>query len=192
MGTIGDRNAPYHIAERLLKARRNKEAFEIYRKLAGGGDPNSQVFLGWMLSEGIGTTRNPDEAFRWFKQAASVGSARGAYACANHLLVQKKYSEAIPYLREAARTEFSPAVLWLGICYLNGRGVEQDIQKGLRLIEDAARLGNWMAKRKVATLKMEGRYGALAIVAGVLTLPVLIVRGLISLMIQGHSEKFMG
>lgn len=192
MATLGDKNAPYYAAERLIKAGKDAEAFELYRKLASEGDPNCQVFVGWMLSEGLGTPQNLPEAFRWYKQAASVGSARGAFACANYLLLQKKYDEALPYLRDAARSNFSPAVLWLGLCYLYGRGVNQDAQKGRRLIEDAARLGNWMAKRRIATLKIAGHYGVFGIVEGVITLPFLVVRGLLTFAFRGYSEKFMG
>ena len=192
MATIGDKNRPYHEAERLLKIGRDRDAFDLYLKLASDGDPNCQAFLGWMYSEGIGTPRDSVEALRWFRQAASLGSARGAYHCANFLLAQKNYVEAMPYLRDAARLGFSPAVLRLGLCHLKGSGVEQDVPKGLRLVEDAARLGNWIAKRSLTSLKIKGHFGLPGIAEGIVTLPVVIIAGFISFMIHGYSEKFMG
>jgi TPR repeat protein len=145
-----------------------------------------------MYAEGIGTTRDSTEAFKWFSQAASLGSARGAYHCANFLLAQKNYAEAIPYLRTSAKLGFSPAVLWLGLCYLNGRGIERDVSKALTLIEESARLGNWIAKRKLVGLQIKGYYGLRGIVEGVVALPIVIPAGLFSFMIHGYSEKFMG
>lgn len=192
LATLGDKHEPYYAAKRLLKAGRNEEAFEIYRKLAEEGDPNCQVFLGWMLWEGIGTPQNASLAFEYFKRAATVGSARGAYACANYLLNRRQFADAIPYLQASARLDFSPALLWLGICYLRGRGIRQDSDKALRLIERAAHLGNWMAKRKLASLKIAGYYGRLRVVEGLIALPFVIVVGLARFLTDGYSEKFMG
>ena len=192
MPTLKDKNAPYYEARRLIDEGRNDEAFELYVQLASDGDPNCQVFVGWMLVEGIGVTSNPPEGFEWFKRAANMGSARGAYACANYLLVQKRDAEAIPYLRRAANAAFGPATLWLGICHFTGRGVAKNSQKGISLMEEAAQQGNWIAKRKLATLKIRGHYGWPGIIAGVVVLPILIISALFTLMVDGYSENFMG
>jgi uncharacterized protein len=192
VSTLGEKNAPYYAARKLLKAGKEGEAFQLYSRLAQEGDPNCQVFLGWMLCEGIGTPRNRSEGFEWFKRAASVGSARGAYSCAGYLLGEKKDSEGVAYLREASRSGFPPAVLRLGICYLKGRGVVQDVERGMRLIEDAAGQGNWIAKRKLISLKIAGQYGFSGVVEGLIALPFLIAAGLISFMIHGYSDRFMG
>jgi TPR repeat protein len=189
---LREKNAPYYQARELLKRGKYQEAYAIYHSLAQEGDANCQVFVGWMLYEGCGVEKNQSMAFGWFQRAASVGSANGAFCCGKYLLSQRRYADAIPYLRNAARTDYSPALLALGLCHIDGRGEERNIEKGLRLIEDAARLGNWMAKRQLAGFRIAGHYGFLGFVLGLLSLPYVIMGGLASLAIHGQTDRLTG
>ena len=48
----------------------------------------------------------------------------------------ENFEQAFPYLQKAAELNYSPAYRYLGICYILGKGVKQDIEKGVKILEE--------------------------------------------------------
>ncbi len=51
----------------------DERLFRLQLKLAQGGDPNAQYYLGEMYEQGLGTEANLEEAFKWYAKAAEKG-----------------------------------------------------------------------------------------------------------------------
>lgn len=51
----------------------DKRLFQLQYKIAQGGDPNAQYYLGEMYEQGLGTEVNLEEAFKWYSKAAEQG-----------------------------------------------------------------------------------------------------------------------
>jgi len=47
--------------------------FQVQQSLAKKGDARAQYYLGEMYEQGLGTTQNLDEAFKWYAKAADQG-----------------------------------------------------------------------------------------------------------------------
>lgn len=51
----------------------DERLFQLQYKIAQGGDPNAQYYLGEMYEQGLGTEVNLEEAFKWYTKAAQQG-----------------------------------------------------------------------------------------------------------------------
>ncbi len=138
-----------------------KFAYDKYLELAEQGNGESQVFVGWMLDKGIGINRNTELAKYWFKRAADLGSAQGAFYYSLHLIQHENYEEAFNWITKAASKGDVPSIFRLGHMYVHGRGTKTDLKKGLYYLKIAAKQGNIYAKRELAVLDMQGRRGLL-------------------------------
>jgi uncharacterized protein len=182
----------YQSAKTLLDRKQYVEAFEAYRNLAIAGDPQCQVFLGWMHHEGIGTVRDQDQARVWFEKAATLGSKEGAFYCGRSAAAVGRHEEAVGWFRKAASQEYGPALLWLGLSHVRGHGVQRDMEKGISFLERAAKAGNYFARRELALLMIRGKLGFSAIPLGLVLLPYAIVAGIVSVVWKGHSKELIG
>lgn len=53
----------------------DERLFQVQQSLASKGDARAQYYLGEMYEQGLGTTQNFDEAFKWYAKAADQGDA---------------------------------------------------------------------------------------------------------------------
>jgi TPR repeat protein len=182
----------YSNAKKLLGEKRYEEAFQAYRMLANAGDPQCQVFLGWMYHEGLGTARDVVEARAWFEKAAVLGSKEGAFYCGRSAAASGKQEEAVEWFRKAASQEYGPALLWLGLAYVRGHGAPEDLPRGIAYLELAAKTGSYFAKRELAWLMIRGRLGVSSIPIGAMLLPYSVIAGIVSALWKGDSDKLIG
>jgi hypothetical protein len=67
--------------------------------------------------------------------------------------IPERCQEGRHYIEVAASKNSSEAMLWLGRLYFQGLGIEKNRQKGISLMESAARDGNVHAMRYLAVLR---------------------------------------
>lgn len=75
------------------------------------------------------------------------------------LYAKEKYEEAKEFLERAAEEGNADAKALLGKMYVLGRGVGQDVKKGIDYLEDAAERGSSYAMSELGVLYVEGRHG---------------------------------
>lgn len=75
------------------------------------------------------------------------------------LYVKEKYEEAKEFLERAAEEGNADAKALLGKMYVLGRGVGQDVKKGIEYLEDAAERGSSYAMSELGMLYVEGKHG---------------------------------
>jgi TPR repeat protein len=182
----------YERARRLLDSGKAAEAYVLYYELAREGDPNCQVFVGWMTYDGHGVRKDEVLGLEWFARAAALGSAAGAFYCGRHAARIKNYSEALRFFGQAAEKQYSPALLWLGLSHIRGYGVPINLERGLGYLKRAAEAGNFLARRELAVMMIKGKLGTANIVPGLLLLPYYVVAALVDGLSKGYSEKLMG
>ena len=73
---------------------------------------------------------------------AANAEAAAWYAEGKKYMNQNDWKQAVPYFEKAAAKGHDGALVNLGVAYLEGRGVKQDIVYGCRLMEQAAEVGN--------------------------------------------------
>lgn len=185
-------SSEYETAQKLLKENRYNEALAIYERLAELGDPECQVFAGWMRHEGLGGDRDDERAFMWFEKAANLGSSAGAFYYGRLLGSTNRFVDALRWYGVSAAADYAPAAYWLGRMYVRGEGVEVDISKGVEYLERASRLGNLWAAQELSVLMISGKLGSWRVAKGLCLFPVVLVRILIELIYRGYSNRLIG
>ena len=62
--------APANQAEQLCMEGKYEEAVPLFKEYAEQGDARAQKNLGYCYEKGIGTSKNEQEAFRWYMKSA--------------------------------------------------------------------------------------------------------------------------
>jgi TPR repeat protein len=144
------------------------EAVVWMRKAADLGNADAQHFLGQVYSNGLGGVRDFCDPMRLYGRAGNGHKAADGRKPTNSSLlfpagmdIQKNEAEAVLWLERAARSGQIYAQLDLGQRCLSGQGVEQDIERGLKLLQDSAKGGCSKAHLALARqfLAVDGKVG---------------------------------
>ncbi|MCT7319367.1 sel1 repeat family protein [Ralstonia sp. CHL-2022] len=179
-------------ASKLCKRGDYSKAYEIYYKLAQSGHSESQVFLGWMYSQGKGVRASPEEAEHWYTRAAKLRSASGAFYLGGLLARQGRFNDAIAWYKKSANAGYSPSQFRLGVAYLEGRGVPKDLDMAVHYLEVAKRNGNVFAWRNLAVLDIKGRRGMLRRIIGIIDFSTMFLSGVVGALWNPHSDDLRG
>ena len=124
--------------------------------------PDAAVIL---QQDGINilATRNLDDDFAHWKQAAEQGDADGLYYMGVYYgtgdVVAQDYKKSITYLEQAADKGHLDAIFQLGVYYMFGFGVEKDMHKAIQLFELAADNDHCEAAAWAGQIYESGTYG---------------------------------
>ena len=134
------------------------KAFYLYKQSAELGNPRGELSLSQAYLTGRGTGIDVDAAMDWLDKAEKHGNpeieeAKTAFPQLMCLMGMdmlgdgSKSGKQDPALgakliQYAAKMDYDPAVYALGMLYLNGKGVERDLETGLELLKKSAANGN--------------------------------------------------
>ena len=131
-------------------------AEHCFRRLAEGGDPAAQWWLGVSYQYGVGAPKDRKNALRWFRQAARQGNAR-AQESLRATEDSAAGGEDSEKLQIAAEQGSAQAQYRLGYRYWNGDGVERDERQAADWFDRAARQGLAPAQRMLGRCYEQGR-----------------------------------
>lgn len=125
------------------------------------GDVNAERSLGVMYLQGNGVTRDPAQAFTWFKKAADGGNRDAAYQLASMYEagrgVPRDVTQSTAWYRKAALLGDVDAQVKAGMAYENGTGVDADMDQGLSWYRKAAEGGSAWAQNRLGWLYGMGK-----------------------------------
>lgn len=132
----------FHTLELTMKQFLKSEEEKLLEK-AEDGDANAQFTLGCKYYfSGDRPKYSFTEARRWFKKAAGNNHPDAQYVlgliCSEENIEPHDLSEAENYFLEAAKLGHYEAQYELGKMYFLGKGVDRDIQEGIKWLEKAA------------------------------------------------------
>ena len=131
-------------------------AERCFRRLAEGGDPAAQWWLGVSYQYGVGAPKDRKNALRWFRQAARQGNAR-AQESLRAMEDSAAGGEDPEKLQIVAEQGSAQAQYRLGCRYWNGDGVERDARQAADWFDRAARQGLAPAQRMLGRCYEQGR-----------------------------------
>ncbi len=138
-----------------------RSGFGLLKQAASLGLVAAHEWLGAMYDYGLGTRRNRKLSLKHYLIAALAGLSNGEYHVRvfyyEGVAVQKNYRTAVSWLQKASDHNDTVATYWLGQCYLHGRGVRRDRQKGFALELDAAKRMVVEAQYSVALCYQKGQ-----------------------------------
>ena len=118
------------------------EGVRWIRAAAENGNIDAQVNMGVFYSGGIGVKVDAEldefeEAIRWFKMAADAGSIEAKYWLGGTYW-GKDDERSFYYFKTATENGYPVAKYYLALFYLNGKVVEKDEEKAIRMLREAA------------------------------------------------------
>ena len=157
----GDREALYWLAHRLDDGegvrRDRRAAVSLWRRAAHLGDASSWYCLGLSYELGEGVRQSWPRALACYRAAARRGDDDASYEIASHYRWEKKDSRRrVPWLRKAMDLGHNVARCELGIHYIYGDGVRQDMALGARLYRRSAEQGYGRAMYLLGLCYLEG------------------------------------
>lgn len=128
---------------------------------AQSGDINAERSLGVMYLQGNGVSRDPNQAFTWFKKAADGGNRDAAYQLALMYEagrgVPRDATQATAWYRKAALLGDVDAEVKSGMAYENGTGVDASMDQGIFWYRKAAEQGSAWAQNRLGWLYGMGK-----------------------------------
>ena len=135
------------------------EAMRWYRVAADQGNPQAQVQIGNLYTDGQGVAQDYGEAMGWFQKAA----VQGNYEAQNNIGwfylsawgVTQDYGEAMRWFRLAADQGNEIAQRNIAMMYVQGLGVPADKDEAIRWFKKAAAAGDDESKDALKQLGAE-------------------------------------
>lgn len=129
-----------------------EKALYWYRMGAEQNDRDCIANIGLMYLDGCGVAKNCEKALAFLKRSSNLGNPVASYWIGrmyenNSVITEKPFVEAVKYwnLALAQNKVYSPAMNRLALCYMNGNGVTQDLDKAEQLLKRSMELGNKQA-----------------------------------------------
>ena len=119
------------------------ESLRLVKESANQGFAKAQSQLAGVYDFGLmGISKDHEEAMKWFWKAAEQGDADGQHNVGLEFFGNGDYNEAFKWFEKSAAQGNAGALLFLGVCYLEGKGVKQNESIGYDYIKQSAELGN--------------------------------------------------
>ncbi|MDR1053881.1 MAG: hypothetical protein LBL39_06860 [Planctomycetaceae bacterium] len=106
-----------------------KEAFEIFHRLAEQGDAKAQVLLAACYLEGKGTAKDEKVAFDWTMKSAKQGFSSGQMILGAFYIEYKDIKRGVEWQIKAAKQGNVSAQLIVAADYLEGIGVKKNLEQ---------------------------------------------------------------
>ena len=141
-------------------------AERCFRRLADGGDPAAQWWLGTAYARGWGAEKDEAQAVEWFRKAARQGYAPAQRKTGSADRTPEQWYEQyeketdrdrrLVYLKKAAEQDHAEAQCQLGDCFYLGQGVEKDLAQAAHWYRKAAEQGHVGAQLSLADCYANG------------------------------------
>lgn len=134
--------------------------YPAIKKASEAGDAAALIKAGICAREGIGRSRDEDEAFRIFQRAADAGDPLGMFylaICHDYGAgTAKDADEAVAWAKKSAEKKHPKGMAFLGLLYTRGHGTKASITEGFRLVNEAAQTGDGYAEVMLGFLLSKG------------------------------------
>jgi len=166
-GNAEARNSLAFLYQEGLGVERDEtKAFKLFKNAASAGSVNAQFQTGVCYETGSGVKKDLRKAAEWFGKAAEQGDSFAMerlgmiYSLgADGMAVQPELS--FKWFLDAALLGMLGAMHCVGVCYIDGFGVEKDAEEGKKWLRLASSSGNETSKALLAEIEGgAGGFGA--------------------------------
>lgn len=153
-----DADAMYALGRVILKKKNNPpQAIYWYDRAAQNGHPDAMIDMGAVYLFGFHVQRSVENAVYWYRKAAEKNNPV-AYHNLGFLCLQDQqtHDTAFRFFRKAADLGYADAAYMLGILFLQGIGVEKNVELALENLTNSFELGKDYAARPIGDLYFQG------------------------------------
>lgn len=125
----------------LLNDKDPEGSIKWFKKAAAEGDVSAQMFMAASYMYGVGVKQNPDVARKYYIDAAKQGNSIAQFALAEYFIDSRHSANTqlgLIWLGKSAAAGNLNAMTKLGLLYIEGNKVDQDVARGVDLLNKAA------------------------------------------------------
>ncbi|MCR8960562.1 sel1 repeat family protein [Variovorax sp. S2] len=163
-------------------------AFDLYRLLADDGHVESQVFVAWTLSQGIGCQKDESQAAVYYERAATHGHSLGCFYFGRWLTRAGDHARAYRFYAMGAERRHLPSMFRVGYSLAHGKGVSVDLHRSYNVLKEAAMRGHAFALRELGLQDLRGRRGVAWQPVGLVEVVAAVCWGFMVSMLNDDSE----
>ena len=167
-------------------------AFDLYKQLADEGHAESQIFTAWMLSQGIGCTKDGAQAASYYERAAALGNPTGCFYFGRWLTTMGEHARAYGFYSQGAQSKHLPSIFRVGHSLARGKGVDIDLRRAYENLKAAAMQGHAYALREMAVQDLRGGRGLLWMPIGLLEFALALGWGVAVSLFNKNSDLLRG
>ena len=190
MNKIEDKEL-FNKAKQFYTNKDYQKAFDIYNDLASAGSVSSQRFIGWMHYLGEGVKEDISKAEFWMEKAANENDIEAQFGLGKIYTRKGDYEKSVLWYRKSSDGGFTPAIYRLGMMYLFGKGVDQDVKVSIELFKTGYEKKHIHSGMSYAKLLLKGSNGILGSVRGALIYMKMAVSIFITVATDINSKRLM-
>lgn len=167
-------------------------AFDLYKQLADSGHAESQVFIAWMLSQGIGCSTSEAQAAAYYELAAALGHPVGSFHFGRWLTKAGEHKKANGFYLRGMQGQHLPSMFRVGYSLARGKGIDVDLRRAYEVLKTASMQGHAYALREMAILDTRGGRGLLWVPIGLVEFVVALFWGVAVSIFNKDSDLLRG
>ena len=163
-------------------------AFDLYQGLADDGHVESQVFVAWMLTMGVGCRKEESRAAAFYERAAAHGHPLGCFYFGRWLTRAGEHAKAYRFYLAGAERNHLPSIFRVGYSLAHGKGTSLDLPRSYKILEEAALSGHAFALRELGLQDLRGKRGVAWIPVGLAEVLAAVCWGFMVSMVNDDSD----
>lgn len=145
----------------MAKAWANRSFQELFELASTKNDSDAQCNLAWHYANGMGVSKNVDEALSWVQKCASSNNPRGQCDLGLYFrdgfVVPQNHVTAYKWFLKAAEQGCSTSQYQLGLLHKHGRGCEKSYEDAIQWFRKSAAQGNSFAETEIGYFYQTGK-----------------------------------
>jgi TPR repeat protein len=137
--------------------RDEKRSFDTNAKAASMGFRDAVLAMGWYYLNGVGVSKDVDEAKTWYRKSARQKEPRAMFTLGQIAYGERNFEEALEWFRSAKEQGHARSTYWIAKLYWRGQGVPEDRRTAEVLIQEAAGKRDPEARRVLKFLSWSRR-----------------------------------
>ena len=140
------------LIEYYLSINDNKNAFFLAQRYEFFSYAKGYRTLGYFYQKGIGTNPSIEKAKKYYQKSFDLGDVIAGYNLATILIKDREVDKSLIYLASGVENNHFPSYRLLANLYLNGDGVEKNVDIAINLLTRVIELGDDKSIDSLATI----------------------------------------
>ena len=136
----------------------DEQSLSFLKQALSMQDPKSFALLAEMTRIGNLVQQDEVKAIEYYKKAADLGNLRSMLKIGEYFINKGKYEIGLSYIKLTAKKNYPSSKLFLGLLYLDGKVLPQNIPRGISLICSSLYQSLNAAYEQLGLMYMENNY----------------------------------
>ena len=152
LASAGNKEAISKLADYYVEIKDYSKAFLTVQRFEYFTSAFGYKKLAQFYQKGIGCEVDMNKAVSYYQKSFDMGEMSSGYYLATFLIKEKQFDKALNYLAIGMSNDYVPAIRLLANMYLNGDGVDKNVEIAINLYLTAIELGDVKSMDALARL----------------------------------------